>query len=64
MEFSRCRGGEDVAHCIVVGGMEQTGKIIVVSVGAIELLEVASSACCGAGNIDGGVALRAGGQER
>lgn len=63
MEFSGGRGGKDVAYCIVVGGMEETGKIIVVSVGAVELFEVASPACGGAGSVDGGVAWCAGGKK-
>jgi len=43
--------------------MEETGKIVVVPTGAVELLEVASPACGGADSYDGGVARCAGGEK-
>lgn len=57
-------GGEDVAHRVVVGGIEEAGEVVVVAIGAIELLEVAASLGSGADGLRRGVAGRAWCQER
>lgn len=43
--------------------MKETGKIVVVSIRAVELLEVACMACGGAGSIYGGVTWCTGGKK-
>lgn len=49
MEFSWSGGGEDVADGIIVGGVEEACKVIVVAVWTIELFKVPGPTTSGAG---------------
>lgn len=48
MEFSWSGGGEDVADCIIVGGVEKACEVVVVAIRTVEFFKVPSLAVGGA----------------
>lgn len=48
MEFSWSGGGEDVADCIIVGGVEEACEVVVVAIRTVEFFKVPSLAIGGA----------------